>query len=366
MDPLKYQQLTLPTVEVFLKIEEQILINIARKLKRNKKMLNENIESWQLTKLNQLGALTQENIIIIAKHAGLAIDEVSEMLKKAGYGAVNEHETDLIEAVRMGLLAQPSKIAESTALLAVLEAYEEQAKQWINLVSTTLLAQSRQVYLDIVNQVTGKVLTGVSTPQEALRETAARWAKNGVPALIDKAGRQWSTEAYINMVTRSMSNNIANHMQDARMDEYGVDLIEISSHSGARPKCASFQGRIYSKSGEHPKYPSFSVTTYGQPDGLFGINCRHIKYPYIEGISRRTYKPYNYEKNKKAYEESQKQRYLERQIRQAKRELNMMEELGDKKGVEKAKKLVRARQANMRAFILNTSRTRMYEREKPY
>jgi len=67
-----------------------------------------------------------------------------------------------------------------------------------------------------------------------LRRVSSEWAQKGVPALIDKAGRQWSTEAYVGMVTRTMSNNIANEMQDERMNEYGVDLVEVSSHDGAR------------------------------------------------------------------------------------------------------------------------------------
>ncbi|MGG4042115.1 phage minor capsid protein [Bacillus smithii] len=364
MDPKRQQQLAMPTVEVYLAIEEQILINIAKALKDDKSLLEDNVYSWQVQQLAKLGSLTQANIITIAKQSGLAIDEVSKMLEKVGYESVDEIESDLQKAVQMGLLVKPPSILQSTMLSDVLLTYQMQAKNTFNLVNTTMLQQSQQIYLDIVNQTVGKVLAGVSTPQQALREMAQKWAEKGVPALIDKKGRQWSTEAYLNMVTRSLSNNVANEMQFARMEDYGADLIEVSSHIGARPRCAPFQGKIYSRSGKSKKYPPFSSTSYGEPAGLLGINCGHYIIPYIEGLSRRTFHPYNKKENDEAYKQSQKQRYLEREIRKAKRELNMMQALGDEKGIKQAKEKIRQKQANMRAFIKETGRTRRYEREQ--
>src|SRR5690606_668684 len=110
----------------------------------------------------------------------------------------------------------------------------------------------------------------------------------------------------------------------------GNDLVEVSAHDGARPLCEPYQGRIFSLSGNHPDYPALADTSMGDPAGLFGVNCGHVKYPYIEGISRQRYKPRDPEVNDRQYENSQKQRYLERQIRYAKREQMMLEEIGDK------------------------------------
>lgn len=364
MKRLKIQQLSLPTVEIFLKMENEILISAAKRLKRQKGLLDDDIEAWQLDKLNQLGALTQDNIITMAKHSELAIDEVSELLQEAGYEGVEEIESDLVEGVRRGVLARPAAIEESESLLNVLKAYEDHSKDWINMVNTTMLDESRQQYLNVVNEVTGKVLAGTTTPREALRQATAQWADAGIPAMIDKAGRQWSTEGYINMITRTVSSNVANEMQDARMDDYNVDLIEISSHAGARPLCEPYQGRIYSRSGKDKHYPDFGLTSYGEAAGLFGINCGHNKYPYIPGISEKRYEPYATKENDRIYEESQKQRYLERDIRKAKREYNMMQAIGDKEGSENAKQKVLQRQANMRGFINESGRTRRNERER--
>lgn len=366
MEPIRQQQLSMPIVEVFLSIEEEILLNIAKILKQGKSLLDEDIERWQTAKLSELGKLTQRNIITIAKHAELSIETVTAMLAEAGYEAVSETEMELIEAAMQGILIKPPLPNESPALEAVLLSFQRQARESFNLINTTMLNQSQQIYLNILNETTAKVLTGTKTARQALAETASRWAEHGVPALIRKDGAKMSTEAYVSMVTRSMSNSVANEMQFARMDEYGADLVEISSHMGARPKCARYQGKIFSRSGRSTKYPALSSTSYGEPDGLRGINCRHIFYPFVEGFSKQVYKPYPAAENSKVYQESQRQRRLEREIRKAKRQLAVAEALGEPEAVDAAKKKVRQRQANIRAFINDTDRTRRYEREKAY
>lgn len=364
MNRLLIQQLSLPTLEIFLKIENDILVNSAKRMKSKKSLLDDDIQAWQTDKLSQLGGLTEENMKVMARHSGLALEEVMQLVEEAGYAGVKDIESDLAEGAKRGILKKPVSIGDSQTLLNVLKAYENQSKDWMNLVNTTMLNQSKQQYLDVVNEVTGKVLAGTATPQEALRQATRQWADMGIPALIDKGGAHWSTEAYINMVTRATANNVANDMQDARMDEYDSDLIEISSHAGARPLCAPYQGRIFSRSGRDSVYPAFDETSHGEPAGLFGINCGHFKYPYIPGITQKRYEPYNKAENDKVYIESQKQRHLEREIRKAKREVNMMEAMGDKRGLEDAKQKVLKRQKNIRSFIDDSGRTRRNDREQ--
>ena len=66
--------------------------------------------------------------------------------------------------------------------------------------------------------------------------------------------------------------------------------------------------------------------------------------------------------NDEVYEEKQQQRYLERQIRNAKREVSTLESAGLDATKEKQK--VKDKQAQMREFIKNSGRTRDYSREK--
>ena len=366
MDPLYFEQLAESTVRIYEEIETQILVNIAKALRKNKSLLTpEGYAAWQAEQLAMLDNLTQEHVKIIAKHAKMAPDEIRKAIQEAGQAGVDQYEDQLQEAAQAGILRiNPGAAITSQVLGAILIAYQNQAISKLNYVNTTMLSGAQQVYLDILNKSVGKVLAGVQTADQAMRGVIREWSQFGIPVLRDRAGRKWSAEAYVNMNIRSTSSRVAREMQFQRMQEYGIDLIEVSSHLGARPKCAPYQGKIYSLSGKHPRYPAWSTTSYGDPGGLLGINCRHVIYPFIEGLSKRRFYPYPKSQNDKMYNLQQQQRKLERNIRKAKRELRVMEALGDEQGIKEAKQKIRLRQAQMREFIAKTGLTRRRKREQ--
>jgi hypothetical protein len=68
-------------------------------------------------------------------------------------------------------------------------------------------------------------------------------------------------------------------------EKVGAELVQTSKHVAARPTHAEWQGKIFSLTGSHPRFPSLEDGTgYGRVDGLCGANCRHTFYPYIEGF----------------------------------------------------------------------------------
>ena len=71
-----------------------------------------------------------------------------------------------------------------------------------------------------------------------------------------------------------------------------------------------------------------SETTYGEPAGLFGINCGHYPIPFIPGFSRIRPPEQNEEENARAYELKEGQRDLERQLRYQKRDLAVLKAQG--------------------------------------
>ena len=115
-------------------------------------------------------------------------------------------------------------------------------------------------------------------------------------------------------------------IQLARMDEFDVDLVLVSSHMGARPSHQEWQGKVYSRSGTSKKYPDFvSSTGYGTGDGLCGWNCRHNFSPYFEG-QENPFDHYDDKENQEAYDKSQQQRLLERTIRKTKRRVEVLKD----------------------------------------
>ena len=172
----------------------------------------------------------------------------------------------------------------------------------------------------------------------------------------------------------------ANTLQMTRADEMGSDLVEVSAHVGARNKGTgpenhqSWQGKIYSRSGKHPKYPDFVKSTgYGTGEGLGGWNCRHSFYPFFEGISEKLYsrKELNEYARKKVtyqgkeidfYTATQYQREIERKIRLWKRQEAALKAAGLDATQETAK--VKQWQQTMREFIAETELDRQSVREQ--
>ena len=163
-------------------------------------------------------------------------------------------------------------------------------------------------------------------------------------------------------------------LQDTLADELGSDLVETSAHSGARPSHAEWQGKVFSRSGTHPKYPDFKKATgYGTGEGLGGWNCRHSFFPYFDGMKQvytqaelNEMNAKNIEYNGKMYSEyeaTQIQRGYERNIRRSKREI-AASKAADLPDVEQRAKASLARyQRNQADFIKQTGLKRQYGRE---
>ncbi|PCK17729.1 minor capsid protein [Bacillus pumilus] len=363
----KLEQMTWPIAKIYTEIQTEILESIAEALANDQNALEDDVNAWYTMKLEQIGPIRQQGIKIIAKKSGLKTSKVSEILLNVGLAAIDSNESLLKRAMKAGApLTEAPQPRDDPAIWRVLEAFERQSSSIFNMINTSMLNNCEQVYRDILTKATADVITGMKTPQQALRSTLGGWAERGIPTLTKSNGARMYAEEYATQVIRTMGNRVANDMQDARFDSWGVDLVEISSHEGARPNCAPYQGQIYSRSGNDPKYPALSDTSMGEPDGLFGINCGHFQYPYIPGVSTQRYRPVDEEKNEDAYENSQKQRNLERFIRKGKRELAVFEKLGDEVGMKRAQAKISRRQAQLREFIDETGRTRRRDREQVY
>ena len=147
------------------------------------------------------------------------------------------------------------------------------------------------------------------------------------------------------MLFRSVAQ-ICDKYSDQSAEYLDTRYFEITAHSGARDKPGpspwsshkAWQGRIYYKSenGEPDplgQYKDLVETTgYGYVDGLTGANCRHYKHAYIPGVMEPTYTEEQLEhiddglgcefdgKKYTAYEATQMQRRVEREVRKLKRE----------------------------------------------
>jgi hypothetical protein len=345
--------------DLIYQIETDVMLEIARLLKTGAIGSAE----WKIEKMRKLGLLNAYVVKLVKNYAKQIEAGTLSAVEDAAYQAIIRSDVMFAVAQKAGATLLEVLPAEADpAIRQTIAAWQALAGNQTNLCLTTLLDNTPDVYVKTINMVVAEVLTGATTSHEALVKAVRKWGQDGIPSIIDGAGRQWSTEAYANMVIRTNTTNVAHQVQDQRIQQYGADLIEISSHAGSRPGCAPFQGKIYSLSGQGKEYPPLSSTSYGQAGGVFGINCGHFKYPFWPGVSTQTYRPIG--NNEELCKESQRQRFLERSIRAAKRDLEIVEKTGGDSAM--ARKLVKDRQATMREFIEETNRTRQYGREQVY
>ena len=213
-------------------------------------------------------------------------------------------------------------------------------------------AVNRQGFLDTLNQNVSAAVIGGQSRAQVVRQCIREFNTKGIPAFVDRRGREWTPEAYVNMAMRTTSGSVASQVQMARCEDYGIDLVEVDSHSGARPKCARDQGKIFDRANRSIKYPHWNTSSYGEPDGLLGINCGHHIYPYIEGVSVRRYFPTeDMDANDKFYKQVQVQRSMERTIRKQKRECMLYDELGDREAFEQAAVKLKEKEAQLKGYI---------------
>lgn len=110
------------------------------------------------------------------------------------------------------------------------------------------------------------------------------------------------------------------------------------------------------------KYADFEMTCgYGSVTGIGGANCRHSFWPFVEGVMERTYTdeqlknidppPFEYEgKMYTAYEATQQQRKIEREIRKQKRRKTSFEAAGLSNDATATKVRLRRLNAEYKAF----------------
>lgn len=375
MTRLELMELAEECSDVLVAMEDDLLQNIAEYLSEGRADIP--TAQWKIQQLAALGKLDRENIRTIAEYSGIAADMEEIAMTRAALSAVKDMDDGFGKLAADGIIEGTAVPMEETALQAA-AMYSKQAKDRLNKVNTVMRYFARttaaaavnkaaelvnkQQHLDTLNKAAGKVIMGAESRQTAVRQCIKEMSEKGIPAFVDAAGRQWSPEAYVNMDVRTTCSNAAHEAQFSRMNDYDIDLLEVDSHPGARPKCALDQGRIFSKSGENRKYPAWKTSSYGEPDGILGINCGHHVYPHIEGVSTQTYFPYDKEENDKLYKQKQEQRRLEREVRSAKREVSMLNSAGDKEGAKAAKDRVKRRTAAYNEYCEKTGLPRKADR----
>lgn len=361
-----------PVENAYLACIDRLIFNIAKHLGTGNAFRT---ADWELRKLMDIGQLTSENAKIINEAVKRVPEFIRDSLEESSRIALDDIEKQIEKAINAGAIEK----APTDGTVDVIQTLSKQAIDKANLVNTTMLESAREAYTQavqfIASQTTMAITTGTETRVPAIVDAIKRLSNNGIYGFVDRAGREWSPEAYMNMVTRSTVHNTSIEAIKARQEDYNSDIFRISSHTGARPLCYPYQGKYYcwgsqggtftDGNGKRHTYKPISSTSYGEPAGIFGINCGHYPEPQIPGVTiPSSVRTQSKKENDKEYNERQMQRSIEREIRVAKRTEKALRLAGEEKVADDYHRVVLDKQAKMREFIKKTGRTRRYDREK--
>ena len=326
LSPAQLDKLPETMIQLMSELQDEIISDICRRIKKTN-MLTPTAE-WQLIKANQLTMSSQEVKRRIAAKLKVSEKTVKELYTDAVRTAIREDEKIYKFAMADGILSGDyrEKLTNYTRSVAFSNALKRGLKNtnglMRNLTNSAAAAANRQLS-DALDLAYLEVASGAFTPQEAQFRAVKKLGADGIKCVNYKSGR---TDQLDVAVRRAVVTGIGKTCGDLQLDlahEMDCNLVEVSSHLGARPSHAEWQGRIYSLVKGHPKYPYFyDATGYGTGDGLCGWNCRHSFFPYFEGLSAPANEPeFSRSENEQVYRDTQKQRSYERAIRKSKREL---------------------------------------------
>ena len=302
-------------------IIKRIIDRIMLRIGRGEEYLLTATDKWQIETLQEAGILLEDIQAEIARKTRLQEQEIKEAMEEAGVKAI-EYDDKIYESVGLS----PEPLEQSPNLIRIMQRnYLATMGEWNNF-TRTIAEASQQTFINACDIAYNHVITGSLSYTEAVKEAVNSIASTGVEVIYPSGHKDTIETATLRCVRTGVSQ-ASSQIGLARMDEMGVDKVLISSHLGARPTHQVWQGKVFTK--EQLYSTDKGMPAYGTVTGLCGTNCRHNISPYIEGMSN-PFENFDSEENLKMYEREQRQRLLERRIRDTKREVLGLKEAMDK------------------------------------
>ena len=286
-------------------------------------------DKWQIETLMEAGYLREDIVNDIARRTRIQKNVIRQAFIDSG---VRNLAFDSAVYAAAGISEIP--LEESPALIRILQTmYERTLGEWVNITQTTADA-SQRAFIRLCDKAYVQVMSGSISRSEAVRRAVEEIAKDGV-SITYPSGHTDTIEVATARAVRTGITQSAAQVTLERAHENGIDLVLTSSHFGARPTHAVWQGKVFHVGGATDKYPDLvEATGYGDVAGLCGANCRHSIVPYIEGITQNPFEQFDSEENRKQYEREQEQRAIERNIREVKREVQALQTALDNASAE--------------------------------
>ena len=326
--------------ELHANIIKRIIERMMIRLGRGEDYLLTATDKWQIEVLQEAGYLLEDIQKEIADKTKKQVKEIQEAMEDAGVQAL-QWDDKIYQAAGLS----PIPLLQSPALMRIMQRnYEATAGEWRNFTRTTA-NEAQRLFINQMDNAYNMVVSGAVSYTEAVRDAINNVSETGMKVNYP-SGYKMSVEAATMMIVRTGISQAAAEVTMERMKEMDWDIVLVSAHLGARTGDGGmnpgnhlwWQGQFYSRTGRTKEYPDFKTATgYGTGEGLCGWNCRHSFGPG-DGINNPfSEKDIAYADNYKIEKLQQRQRTLERRIRDSKRKVQNLQTAVDNCKDEKLK-----------------------------
>lgn len=325
--------------ELFRALEITLLEEICSRLKTADE-LNE-VTVQDIKALRAHGIDLKEIEKAIRQTTGISEKKLNELIDDV----VERNQKYYTEAIDLARITQPDVLVDATTIDAIKRQTQDAFRNitasmgFLVDAGRTMLppAKAYQHALDAAEMM---IKSGAISYNEAIKRSVKELADSGLRAVDYESGHRDQVDVAVRRAIMTGVSQLCSKYTEQAAEYLETPYYEVSAHAGARDKPGpspwsshkDWQGKVYStRSGDI--YPNiYEVCGLGAVDGLEGANCRHRRYPWVEGVSERTYTDEQLDhiddglgctfdgKTYTAYEATQEQRKVERTIRKLKRE----------------------------------------------
>lgn len=319
--------------ELFRALEITLLEEICSRLKASDQ-LNE-VTVQDIRALRSHGIDLKEIEKAIRKTSGISESKLNELLDDV----VKRNQKYYTEVIDLARVTQPDVLVDATAIDAIRRQTQDAFRNitasmgFLVDAGRTMLppAKAYQHALDAAEMM---IQSGAISYNEAIKRSVKELADSGLRVVDYESGHRDQIDVAARRAVMTGVSQICAKYTEQSAEYLETPYFEVSAHAGARDKPGpspwsshkEWQGKVYStRSGDI--YPNiYEVCGLGSVDGLEGANCRHRRNVWVEGVSERTYTDEQLEhidddlgcefdgKKYTAYEATQMQRRVERQI----------------------------------------------------
>lgn len=325
--------------ELFRGLEDTLLAEICSRLKLRDELNEVTVQDIRAIRSHGIDLKDIEKAI--RKTTGISEKKLQELLDDV-VERNQKYYTDLIDLAH---ITQPETLVSIEDTWAIYE----QTKQTLRNITRSMgflvnagrtMLPPAKAYHWALDAATLKVESGAISYGQAIKDAVKELASGGLRVVDYESGHRDHVDVAVRRAVMTGVSQLCSKYTEQAAEYLETPYYEVSAHAGARDvpgrspwsSHKDWQGKVYStRSGDI--YPNiYEVCGLGAVDGLEGANCRHRRFPWVEGVSERTYNDEQLEhiddglgctfegKTYTAYEATQEQRRVEREVRKIKRE----------------------------------------------